>query len=59
MEYASALPDRAPDLDKLVRAALDALTGIVFGDDGQVCELYAHKLYGDGPGSLVVEVEPI
>lgn len=32
-----------PDLDKLVRSVLDALTGIVYKDDSQVSELTASK----------------
>ena len=35
-----------PDLDKIVRSTFDALTGIVFGDDSQVTELTATKIYG-------------
>jgi hypothetical protein len=34
-----------PDLDKLVRAVLDALTGPVLADDGQVVLLSAGKFY--------------
>jgi Holliday junction resolvase RusA-like endonuclease len=37
--------DRAPDVDKLVRACLDALTGVVFADDCQVVDLYATKAW--------------
>ena len=35
-----------PDLDKLVRAVLDACTGVVWRDDAQVVELCARKNYG-------------
>jgi Holliday junction resolvase RusA-like endonuclease len=35
-----------PDLDKLIRSALDALTGIAFEDDSQVTEVHACKLFG-------------
>jgi len=35
-----------PDLDKLVRAFCDGLTGIVFRDDAQIVELHAAKTYG-------------
>lgn len=38
-----------PDLDKLVRAVLDALTGVAFRDDAQVAHLHAEKTY-DGEG---------
>jgi Holliday junction resolvase RusA-like endonuclease len=39
-------PDRRPDLDKLVRAAFDALTNVVWKDDCQVVDLTARKEYG-------------
>lgn len=35
-----------PDIDKLVRSTLDALTGTVFLDDAQVVELSVRKHYG-------------
>jgi crossover junction endodeoxyribonuclease RusA len=44
---------RKPDLDKLIRAVLDALTGIVFTDDAQVVDIGAGKvtaLIGEQPG---------
>ena len=34
-----------PDVDKLVRALLDALTGIAYHDDGQVVALAVRKIY--------------
>jgi len=34
-----------PDIDKLLRAILDALTGTVYVDDKQVVELHARKVY--------------
>jgi Holliday junction resolvase RusA-like endonuclease len=49
-------PDRRPDLDKLSRAVLDALTMIVYRDDGQVVMLDATKRYcreGEHPGMRV------
>ncbi|MFZ0699792.1 MAG: RusA family crossover junction endodeoxyribonuclease [Thermoplasmata archaeon] len=50
-------PERRPDLDKLVRACLDSLTGIVWRDDAQVVRLEAEKEYGT-PG-VVVWVERV
>jgi Holliday junction resolvase RusA-like endonuclease len=35
-----------PDLDKLLRAVLDALTGIAYEDDAQVVTAVAMKVYG-------------
>ena len=45
-------PDRRPDLDKLIRAVLDALSKRLFLDDSQVVELRASKDYG-APGVMV------
>jgi len=45
-------PARRPDLDKLCRACLDGLTGIVWRDDSQVVRLEAEKDYG-APGVIV------
>lgn len=45
-----------PDLDKLVRCVLDALTGIAWNDDAQVQGVFATKWYGDAPG-VEVEIE--
>lgn len=42
-----------PDLDKLARAVLDALTGIAFRDDGQVSVLLATKRFGERAGVTV------
>ena len=51
-------PSVAPDLDKLVRAALDALTAVAYKDDGQVTEIFAKKIYGGAPG-VEVRIEKI
>jgi len=51
------LPAGRPDLDKLVRAVLDALSGLAWRDDGQVTELATAKRYGEIPG-VTVEVTP-
>lgn len=39
-------PTVKPDVDKLVRAVSDALTGIVWEDDAQIVEIVAQKSYG-------------
>ena len=39
-------PTVKPDIDKLVRAVLDALTSVVFTDDAQVVALRVDKDYG-------------
>lgn len=38
-----------PDVDKLARAILDALTGIVYHDDSQVIGIDANKYFDDVP----------
>jgi Holliday junction resolvase RusA-like endonuclease len=38
-----------PDVDKLARAILDSLTGIVYRDDSQVISLDVHKMYDAPP----------
>ena len=42
----SMSPTTRPDLDKLTRAVLDALTGTVFEDDSQVVQIRVWKYYG-------------
>lgn len=42
-----------PDLDKLCRAILDGMSGIVIRDDSRVVELRARKEYGR-PGAKVI-----
>jgi Holliday junction resolvase RusA-like endonuclease len=37
------------DADNLAKSILDALNGIAFYDDSQVCELSVSKLYSDEP----------
>lgn len=45
------------DTDKLVRAALDGLTGTIYTDDKQVVMIRAWKAYSTTPG-LRIEVQP-
>lgn len=47
-------PTSRPDIDKLSRAVLDALTHIVFKDDSQVTSLSAVKRWGDPPGVRII-----
>lgn len=47
---------KKPDIDKLVRNVLDALTGVVYRDDALVVRLVVEKSYADGSlytGALV------
>jgi|SRR6266850_3262278 len=45
-----------PDIDKLARSILDALTGVAFEDDSQVTELRCVKAFGS-PARVEIVVE--
>lgn len=54
-------PTMRPDVDKLVRAVLDALTGVAYSDDSQVVQLVAQKRYC-APGEserTIIAVSPM
>ncbi len=44
-----------PDLDRLLRAIGDALTGVLWADDSQVVEIQGMKFYGDPRVEIRVE----
>lgn len=48
-----------PDIDKLQRAILDALTGVAFDDDAQVVVAVANKKYGALESASVVVTEEL
>lgn len=57
---APAWPATKPDVDKLERAVLDALTGVLWADDSQVVVLSADKVYAPTPMTLVtVQAPPV
>lgn len=59
-ESAPAFPTVKPDIDKILRAALDAGTGIWFADDAQIVGGEHWKLWcpeGESPRTEVVAVE--
>lgn len=53
------LPDKRPDLDKLVRGILDALTNVIYHDDSQVTAIMTTKRYDytQSPGVEIVVME--
>ena len=51
--FEDATPCKRPDLDKLVRAVLDALTMRVWRDDGQVVQISASKRYSETAGVTI------
>ncbi len=46
-----------PDIDKLLRGVLDALTGIVFRDDAQVVGVQCYKLFDEAPSCRIIVQE--
>ncbi len=44
-----------PDIDKLLRGVGDALSGVVYDDDAQICRILAWKQYADKrePGAFI------
>lgn len=50
------LPAKKPDLDNLVKLALDAINKVVFVDDAQIVEIRARKVYGAEPSTVIFVV---
>lgn len=48
-----AFPSRRPDLSKLIRAAEDALIGVLIRDDSQIVRMITDKIYSDSPGAEI------
>jgi Holliday junction resolvase RusA-like endonuclease len=48
-----------PDVDKLSRAVLDALTDVLFGDDSCVCHLEAKKEWAVGKAGCLITVQSL
>lgn len=47
-----------PDATKLLRSTEDALTGIAWADDAQICQQSATKEYSEQPGAFI-EISPV
>lgn len=43
-------PNTRPDVDKLARSTLDALTGVLWVDDGRIADLVLSKRWAEKPG---------
>lgn len=48
---------KKPDLDKLIRCVLDALTGVVYADDSQVVLILGWKGYANADVGCLIEVD--
>ena len=49
----SVTPAKRPDLDNIIKAATDAMNGIVYRDDAQICAVMASKLYAERAETVV------
>jgi len=52
------LPNKRPDEDNLAYIVTNAMKGIVYEDDSQVCAKHVYKVYGEEPKTVVI-VRPI
>jgi Holliday junction resolvase RusA-like endonuclease len=52
-DNAPAVHSSKPDIDKVLRSLLDALTFIAIRDDSLICEIHAYKSYSDTPGARI------
>ena len=43
------MPTKRPDGDNVIKVVLDALNGVAFHDDGQICKIYFEKMYAETP----------
>ena len=55
---APAYHTKTPDIDKLVRCVLDALTGVAWHDDSQVWHVNSAKHYGRAEGAAIKVFRP-
>jgi Holliday junction resolvase RusA-like endonuclease len=46
-----------PDIDNLLKFVMDALNGVFYKDDSQICQVFTLKQYNTRPGTLVEIVE--
>lgn len=58
MEAGEILPMKKVDADNCAKVVCDALNGIAYKDDAQVCELFVQKLYSREP-MIVVTVREL
>ena len=55
--YAKPAPfwvEKKPDLDKLIRAVGDALTGFAYADDAEVVAVHAHKKWAQSSSTYII-----
>lgn len=52
------LPHKKPDLSNYIKSTEDGLNGILWNDDGQICQLICSKHFGEKP-SVEIDVSVI
>jgi Holliday junction resolvase RusA-like endonuclease len=58
MQSGVILPVRTPDCDNVMKIVLDALKGICYEDDDQICNVIFSKIYGE-ISKIVVAIREI
>ena len=53
------MKDTKPDIDNLAKMVMDALNGIAYDDDSQVCEITATKYFSQTETCTRVMIEPL
>ena len=43
------LPAKQPDIDNIMKIVLDALNGVAYHDDSQICKVNFMKMYSENP----------
>ena len=51
------LPTKKPDSDNTIKIILDALNGVAYCDDSQVCRVYFEKMYAKIPETKIIVKE--
>lgn len=54
----SLLPCKKPDADNIAKTVSDALNGVVYKDDAQICSMEIFKSYGEKP-ELIIWIEEL
>lgn len=52
-------PVKKPDADNIAKVVGDALNGIVYKDDSQICDLHITKHYTTQEPSVLIYIEPL
>ena len=47
-------PTKKPDADNIIKVILDALNGLAYRDDVQICRVYFEKMYAEIPETKVL-----